>query len=58
MSTDSISWFRPRAVSLSFPETVHSWVTTVDHKRLGAMYILYGLIFLIIGLMAARKIID
>src|SRR5215468_7839471 len=49
MSTDSISWFRPRAVSLSFPERVHSWVVTVDHKRLGILYILTGLLFLVIG---------
>jgi cytochrome c oxidase subunit I len=49
MSTDSISWFRPRAVSPSFPERVHSWVVTVDHKRLGILYILCGLLFLVIG---------
>src|SRR5215468_8953025 len=49
MSTDSISWFRPRAVSPSFPERVHSWVVTVDHKRLGILYILTGLLFLVIG---------
>jgi cytochrome c oxidase subunit 1 len=49
MSTDSISWFRPRAVSPSFPERVHSWVVTVDHKRLGLLYILFGLLFLVIG---------
>jgi hypothetical protein len=24
----------------------HDWVTTVDHKRLGAIYILYALVFL------------
>jgi cytochrome c oxidase subunit 1 len=28
---------------------VHSWVTTVDHKRLGILYILTGLLFLVIG---------
>ena len=25
------------------------WVTTVDHKRLGMMYIAYALVFLLIG---------
>ncbi|HEV2275046.1 MAG TPA: cytochrome c oxidase subunit I [Acidobacteriaceae bacterium] len=30
-------------------ETLHSWVTTVDHKRLGLMYIGYGVFFLLIG---------
>src|SRR5579863_4579094 len=28
---------------------LHEWVTTVDHKRLGVLYILYGLIFLALG---------
>src|SRR5262249_21207541 len=49
MSTDSISWFRPRAAAPSFPETIHAWVTTVDHKRLGIMYIGYALVFLVVG---------
>src|ERR1700720_1080229 len=30
-------------------QTVHEWVTTVDHKRLGILYILYALVFLVIG---------
>ena len=28
---------------------LHEWVTTVDHKRLGIMYILYALLFLVVG---------
>ena len=28
---------------------VHEWLTTVDHKKLGLMYISYALIFLVIG---------
>jgi cytochrome c oxidase subunit 1 len=28
---------------------LHEWVTTVDHKRLGILYIIYALIFLVIG---------
>ena len=28
---------------------LHEWVTTVDHKRLGILYILYALVFLVIG---------
>src|SRR5580765_43794 len=34
---------RPLGVQL------HQWVTTVDHKRLGILYILYALLFLVIG---------
>jgi cytochrome c oxidase subunit I len=30
-------------------ETLHEWVTTVDHKRLGILYILSSLLFLAIG---------
>ena len=30
-------------------EKVHEWVTTVDHKKIGLMYISYALIFLLVG---------
>jgi hypothetical protein len=30
-------------------DTLHEWVTTVDHKRLGVLYILYALLFLVIA---------
>jgi cytochrome c oxidase subunit 1 len=30
-------------------ETLHEWVTTVDHKKLGLMYIGYALLLLVIG---------
>ncbi len=30
-------------------DRVHGWITTVDHKRLGIMYIVYALFFLVIG---------
>src|ERR1700691_2276413 len=28
---------------------LHEWVTTVDHKRLGGLYVVYALIFLALG---------
>jgi cytochrome c oxidase subunit I len=28
---------------------LHDWVTTVDHKRLGILYVLYALFFLMVG---------
>ena len=28
-------------------EVLHDWVTTVDHKKIGLMYIGYALIFLV-----------
>src|SRR6202522_3367375 len=33
----------------SVGEWLHGWVTTVDHKRLGILYILFALIFLLVG---------
>ena len=30
-------------------ETLHSWLTTVDHKKIGLMYIGYALVFLVIA---------
>jgi cytochrome c oxidase subunit 1 len=33
----------------TWSETLHEWVTTVDHKKLGLMYIGSALLFLVIG---------
>jgi len=49
MATDSIALPGAPAVSLPFVDRVHEWVTTVDHKRLGILYIGYALVFLVIG---------
>jgi cytochrome c oxidase subunit I len=49
MSTEIIAWPRAPESSIPFVDRIHEWVTTVDHKRLGIMYILYALIFLVIG---------
>ena len=46
MSTNTIVFVR---ISGARPVTLrlHEWVTTVDHKRLGILYILYALVFLV-----------
>src|ERR1700681_3915466 len=49
MATDAISTLRTDTVSLPLVARLHEWVTTVDHKRLGILYILFSLVFLIIG---------
>jgi len=49
MSSDSIALPRAEATSRPLVDALHGWVTTVDHKRLGILYILYALIFLVIG---------
>ena len=36
-----------RAISRPFVDRLHEWVTTVDHKRLGILYIVYALVFLV-----------
>jgi cytochrome c oxidase subunit 1 len=40
---------RPAAERLSFMEQLHEWVVTVDHKRLGVMYIGSGLFFFFVA---------
>jgi cytochrome c oxidase subunit I len=30
-------------------DQVHEWIVTVDHKKLGLMYIIYGILFLVIA---------
>ncbi len=49
MSTDSIALPGINAAARPFVDTLHAWVTTVDHKRLGILYIVYALFFLVIG---------
>jgi cytochrome c oxidase subunit I len=49
MSTDAISTLRADTQSGSLVVKLHEWVTTVDHKRLGILYIVYALVFLVIG---------
>jgi cytochrome c oxidase subunit 1 len=49
MSTESIVWTDTPAVPRPFVDALHDWVTTVDHKRLGLMYVLYGLLMLVVG---------
>jgi len=39
----------PEEAAGTWLETLHGWVTTVDHKRLGLMYIGLALLFLVIG---------
>jgi len=45
MSSDVLAIQNAEAASRPWVETLHEWVTTVDHKRLGILYILYALFF-------------
>src|SRR6202047_3880505 len=49
MSTDSITWPKAETATHPFVDRLHEWVTTVDHKRLGILYIIYALVFLLIA---------
>jgi cytochrome c oxidase subunit 1 len=48
MSTNTIALTEFPA-SRPLPLRLHEWVTTVDHKRLGILYVLFALVFLIVG---------
>src|ERR1700688_4621026 len=49
MSTDAIPLPRTEPAARRFVDGLHEWVTTVDHKRLGILYIIYALVFLLIA---------
>src|SRR5947208_5895119 len=49
MSTDSITWPHTETAAYPLVDKLHEWVATVDHKRLGILYIVYALVFLVIG---------
>src|ERR1700740_76759 len=56
MSTESIAWPSASVGSRSFVDHLHEWVATVDHKRLGLLYIAFALMFLIIAGLEAMVI--
>ncbi len=49
MSSDAMAIPSANAEARPWVEVLHEWVTTVDHKRLGILYILYALVFLVVG---------
>jgi len=49
MSSDAMAIPSATTEARPWVEVVHEWVTTVDHKRLGILYIVYALIFLLVG---------
>jgi cytochrome c oxidase subunit 1 len=49
MSTNAIAIDSMQTTRRPWTETVHEWVTTVDHKRIGILYILYALFYLVIA---------
>jgi cytochrome c oxidase subunit 1 len=49
MSADSITWPQTETAAHPFVDRLQEWVTTVDHKRLGILYTIYALVFLLIA---------
>src|SRR5215467_2276019 len=49
MSANAITIESVPAGDQTWLATLHGWLTTVDHKRLGLLYIAYGLMFLVVG---------
>ena len=45
-----------RSRSAALLEWLHSWVVTVDHKKLGILYVVYALVFLLIAGVEAMAI--
>jgi cytochrome c oxidase subunit 1 len=49
MSSDTIALGALDQVARPIGERLHDWVVTVDHKKLGIMYILYALFFFVVA---------
>jgi len=49
MASETIALTAAHDVPQPIGTILHDWVTTVDHKKLGILYILYALVFLVIG---------
>src|ERR1700691_2738685 len=49
MASDSIAINSAGVSTRPISERLHDWVVTVDHKKLGILYIVYALGFLVIG---------
>src|SRR5579864_830993 len=49
MSTDAIALPRTELASRPIVSRLHDWITTVDHKRLGILYMMYAMVFLLIA---------
>src|ERR1700737_2175489 len=45
----ALDTLHPPAPCGTYLDVVHSWIVTVDHKKIGMMYIGYALIFMIVA---------
>jgi cytochrome c oxidase subunit 1 len=49
MATETIALAGAHDRGRSIGERINDWITTVDHKKLGLLYIYYALFFLVVG---------
>jgi len=49
LATTDVGWIDAGTKPRPLVDRLQDWVTTVDHKRLGILYVGYGLLFLVIG---------
>ena len=49
MSSESIALRIVEQGARPVGERLHDWIVTVDHKKLGILYILYALLFIVVG---------
>jgi cytochrome c oxidase subunit I len=49
LSSDALTLTKAPTARRPFVDVLQGWLTTVDHKRLGLLYIAYGLFFLVVG---------
>src|SRR5882724_7965712 len=49
MSTESLALPHTTIATTPLVDRLHGWIITVDHKRLGILYIGYALVFLLVG---------
>jgi cytochrome c oxidase subunit 1 len=49
MASESITLTAVQEMPRPIGSVLHDWVVTVDHKKLGILYILYAVVFLVIG---------
>jgi cytochrome c oxidase subunit 1 len=53
MSTNAIAIDTVQPTGRPWTDVVHEWVTTVDHKKIGILYIAYALFYLVIACVEA-----
>ncbi len=49
MTTQSETWPTTESARRPWVDELQQWLTTVDHKRIGILYVLFALIFLVVG---------